>query len=1333
MKTATQLSLLLLFLFTSELYSQKAFEFTPKTSYQSYFEQAYQTYPAIPKGLLESIAYTNTRIEHIQPDSAPPSCMGLPKYYGVMGLVEDGKGYFKNNLITVAQLSGYSVEQIKTSPEINIMAFAKAYNSLLQQQKMANKSVVEQTDILHQLTEFPENDEVINNYAFDSHLYSVFTYLNHKDFQATYQTQKFNLDLEKAFGQNYKILSASHVKFGNEKVTANGSSYDLSLSKSAQMACNDLSPSVPFSVLFVAADASNYSSRNGTAITHITIHTVQGSYAGAISWFQNPISNVSAHYNIRASDGQVTQMVCEADKAWHVGINNPFSIGYEHEGYVDDPTWYTEATYYASSQISIDIINRYGIEPERCYDKNGDYGLISTSANCHKIKGHQHYPSQTHVDPGPNWDWNYYYDLINANNQPLTQYTACTGNFTDPGGTGNYGNDERQFYRISPTGASSVTAIFNTFNLEDTYDFLYVYDGDSWNDELIATLSGTTLPASITGNSGSLLFEFRTDCATTAAGWDISWTCSTATPACGVPTNLSVSNLSPNEVLLSWNAVSGASSYIVEYENSIDPGIITETTTNPSLEISGLAQDGNYTCWVTAVCSGNQSAKAGHYFVNTGYSASDYTNTNCEGVFTDDGGTIGNYKNYQNYTYTIAPTGATNLTLSFTVFELESSYDFMYIYDGLDATAPLIGTYSGTNSPGTINASNGALTIVFTSDSWTTEEGWVASWSCTNNGGGGNPVLANPIIQSNSTGDLNCGLSYHNFYDSGGSSGNYSNNETLIQTICNPNAGDAIRLNFRAITSGNPQLDLDATATGNDYLYIFDGPDTTYNQIGAYTGTSSSYPQPGSFISSGECLTVMFVSDGATNGSGWNGRAYCYSQPTNQGTINASSTNPQTFTDSGGTSGNYLNNENYTVTYCPDNTVTNGDVIWANFNNISGIEQNWDYLYVYDGQDMSAPLLGVFTGNSSNQNTITNIGATINNASGCLTFHFFSDGATVASGWNATITTALPRLANATDDCADATTINQFNTVYAGNNYNATGYPSNADPSLSLSVAGLAECSGSSSITRLENTIWYEFTTPANGCTNYETDIQIDNVSCHHPLNSGIGFQLALFEFNACQTGAAWGSPVYCNDFVQSGDLLDISGYLNPNTHYYIMVDGFAGQHCNFDLELVQTTSGGSPITATLSSNSPQCEGDNVTLTASPSSMANYHFFLDANNNGLIDAGESLQNGTLDTYTDNALNNTDIIGIEITDANGCTGLAFETVAVINCCVDSLVITPGMILNDSTQVQLNISTSGNVIINPSDVISLFANDFDLNEDFEVLPGGQLLIINDPCTP
>ncbi len=89
------------------------------------------------------------------------------------------------------------------------------------------------------------------------------------------------------------------------------------------------------------------------------------SEAGAISWFQNRQSQVSAHYVIRSSDGQITQMVEENDTAWHGRNWNGRSIGIEHEGWVDQPRWFTDAMYRSSAALTREICQRWGVPMDR--------------------------------------------------------------------------------------------------------------------------------------------------------------------------------------------------------------------------------------------------------------------------------------------------------------------------------------------------------------------------------------------------------------------------------------------------------------------------------------------------------------------------------------------------------------------------------------------------------------------------------------------------------------------------------------------------------------------------------------------------------------------------------------------------------------------------------------------------------------------------------------------------------------------------------------------------------------------------------------------------------
>ena len=60
-------------------------------------------------------------------------------------------------------------------------------------------------------------------------------------------------------------------------------------------------------VAFNPADPSNYTPGGIVSHDYVVVHTMQGYYLGAQSWFQNPDANVSAHFCMRSEDGEVTR------------------------------------------------------------------------------------------------------------------------------------------------------------------------------------------------------------------------------------------------------------------------------------------------------------------------------------------------------------------------------------------------------------------------------------------------------------------------------------------------------------------------------------------------------------------------------------------------------------------------------------------------------------------------------------------------------------------------------------------------------------------------------------------------------------------------------------------------------------------------------------------------------------------------------------------------------------------------------------------------------------------------------------------------------------------
>lgn len=102
----------------------------------------------------------------------------------------------------------------------------------------------------------------------------------------------------------------------------------------------------------------------------------------------------------------------------------------------------------------------------------------------------------------------------------------------------------------------------------------------------------------------------------------------------------------------------------------------------------------------------------------------------CSGTFYDTGGASGDYSDDEWVITTICSNAGNCIVVDFTSFNLESGYDDIYIYDGPSTASPLIGIYTGTNSPGTITSTTGCLTFDFASDWTETRAGWAATISC---------------------------------------------------------------------------------------------------------------------------------------------------------------------------------------------------------------------------------------------------------------------------------------------------------------------------------------------------------------------------------------------------------------------------------------------------------------------------------------------------------------------------------------------------------------------------------------------------------------------------
>jgi N-acetyl-anhydromuramyl-L-alanine amidase AmpD len=313
----------------------------------------------VPKELLMALSYSLTRW---QDHNGEPS---KDNGFGVMHVVENKK---QKALSKAAQSLGLSKEEIQKNAIGNIRAGAYL---LAQHQKELNRPLSADVN---------EWYEAVGKYFGSDEKELVVLFADD-----VYRLLKEGVSLTKD-GETLTLKANPNVN--PDKGEYEGITYQGIKTESSDYPDAIWNPA--YSGNYQVADRPN-----SHPIKHIIIHDTEGSYSSAINWFKDPAAGVSAHYVLRSSDGQITQMVLEKDIAWHARSANANGIGIEHEGYANQTGWYTDAMYRASAELVKNICQKYNIPMTRDY-----------------ILAHSEWYGNTHTDPGANWDWNYYMSLI---------------------------------------------------------------------------------------------------------------------------------------------------------------------------------------------------------------------------------------------------------------------------------------------------------------------------------------------------------------------------------------------------------------------------------------------------------------------------------------------------------------------------------------------------------------------------------------------------------------------------------------------------------------------------------------------------------------------------------------------------------------------------------------------------------------------------------------------------------------------------------------------------------------------------------------------------------
>lgn len=162
---------------------------------------------------------------------------------------------------------------------------------------------------------------------------------------------------------------------------------------------------------------------------------------------------------------------------------------------------------------------------------------------------------------------------------------------------------------MSTTGITSTTATLNWTAVSgaNSYNIQYrIVGAASWT-----STTSTTASKSLTGLVASSNYEWQvaTVCASGTSAFTASTTFSTpAVATCGVATGMSTTGIGSTTATLNWTAVSGATSYNVQYRIVGAASWTPTTSTTNSKALTGLVASSNYEWQVQTVCSGGSSA-----------------------------------------------------------------------------------------------------------------------------------------------------------------------------------------------------------------------------------------------------------------------------------------------------------------------------------------------------------------------------------------------------------------------------------------------------------------------------------------------------------------------------------------------------------------------------------------------------------------------------------------------------------------------------------------------------------------------------------------------------
>lgn len=338
----------------------------------------------VPADLLKAIAFTETRwsmVEGAEHDGTEPA-------HGVMGLRDE-------RLARAAQLSGFDPEDLRHDERANLLAAAALLSSI------ADEQGVDRADL-------GDWAQAVGEFS----------------------------GIEDADARRHYVVSGVYkaLQDGATRVEEDGTLV-------ASLEPREVTPDYPsLGSIFAASPdyaravyrpSPNWNFRPaGAAGTPkmVIIHTCEGGYSGCWGWLRNTAAGASAHYVVSESGSEITQLVLEARRAWHLaatysssrnggrlgGYNgvsgNHFTIGIEHAGFASQSS-FPSGQIEASARLVCDITRDHKIPRDKYH-----------------VVGHGQLQPSNRTDPGRNWPWTHYLNRVRAHCGSGTSTPPSSGN-----------------------------------------------------------------------------------------------------------------------------------------------------------------------------------------------------------------------------------------------------------------------------------------------------------------------------------------------------------------------------------------------------------------------------------------------------------------------------------------------------------------------------------------------------------------------------------------------------------------------------------------------------------------------------------------------------------------------------------------------------------------------------------------------------------------------------------------------------------------------------------------------------------------------------------------